>query len=40
MRAAGKLGDQHKIPRVTNDRAVADALLAAAAGRDREPIVS
>ena len=30
MRAAGKLGDQHKVPRATNDRAVAEALLAAA----------
>jgi hypothetical protein len=29
MRAAGKLGDQHKVPRVTNDRAVADGLMAA-----------
>jgi acyl-CoA synthetase (AMP-forming)/AMP-acid ligase II len=27
MRTAGKLGDQHKVPRVTNDRAVAEALL-------------
>jgi hypothetical protein len=27
LRAAGKLGDQHKVPRVTNSRAVADALL-------------
>jgi len=33
MRAGGKLGDQHKVPRVTNDRAVAEALLAAAAGQ-------
>ncbi len=32
MRAAGKLGDQHKVPRVTNSRAIADALLASAAG--------
>jgi len=30
MRAAGKLGDQHKVPRATNDRAVAEAVLAAA----------
>jgi hypothetical protein len=30
MREAGKIGDQHKVPRVTNDRTVADALLAAA----------
>ena len=28
MRAAGKLGDQHKVPRVTNSRVLADALLA------------
>jgi hypothetical protein len=26
MAAAGKLGDQHKVPRVTNDRSIADAL--------------
>jgi hypothetical protein len=30
MRSAGKLGDQHKVPRVTNDRTVADQLLQAA----------
>jgi hypothetical protein len=30
MRAAGKLGDQHKIPRVTNSRVMAEALLAVA----------
>ncbi len=30
MRSAGKLGDQHKVPRATNDRALAEALLAAA----------
>jgi hypothetical protein len=29
MRQAGKLGDQHKVPRVANDRSVAEALLAA-----------
>jgi len=28
MVSAGKLGDQHKVPRVTNGRTVADALLA------------
>jgi hypothetical protein len=28
MRAAGKLGDQHKVPRVTNNRSIADAVLA------------
>jgi hypothetical protein len=32
MRRAGRLGDQHKVPRVTNDRAVAEALLAEGAG--------
>ena len=31
MRGQGKLGDQHKVPRVTNDRALADRLLATAA---------
>jgi GH3 auxin-responsive promoter len=31
MRGQGKLGDQHKVPRVTNSRAVADGLLASAA---------
>ena len=30
MRETGKLGDQHKVPRVTNTRAVAEALLATA----------
>ena len=30
MRAGGKLGDQHKVPRATNDRGIADALLALA----------
>jgi hypothetical protein len=33
MRVDGKLGDQHKVPRVTNDRAVAERLLAAAGPR-------
>jgi hypothetical protein len=33
MRAEGKLGDQHKVPRVTNGRAVAEALHGAAGGR-------
>jgi GH3 auxin-responsive promoter len=32
MREAGKLGDQHKVPRVTNGRDLAEALLAAARG--------
>jgi hypothetical protein len=31
LRAAGKLGDQHKVPRVTNSRTLADALLASVA---------
>ena len=30
MREAGKLGDQHKVPRVTNSRAVAEGVLASA----------
>ncbi|MBI4391170.1 MAG: GH3 auxin-responsive promoter family protein [candidate division NC10 bacterium] len=34
MREAGKLGDQHKVPRVTNSRSIADAVLAAASTRD------
>jgi hypothetical protein len=28
MRTAGRLGDQHKVARVTNDRTIANALLA------------
>jgi hypothetical protein len=28
MRESGKLGDQHKVPRVTNDRVIAEGLLA------------
>jgi hypothetical protein len=35
MRETGKLGDQHKVPRATNDRALAEALLAAAGGAAR-----
>jgi hypothetical protein len=30
MRGAGRLGDQHKVPRVTNDRRLAEALLESA----------
>jgi hypothetical protein len=37
MRAEGKLGDQHKVPRVTNDRTLADRLLASAALAARGP---
>ncbi len=40
MREAGKLGDQHKVPRVTNDRALADALLAAAGAVPRLSVPS
>ena len=40
MRAAGKLGDQHKVPRVLNDRAIVEALLAGIDTRDREPVHS
>jgi hypothetical protein len=32
MRATGKLGDQHKVPRVTNDRAIVEGLLETARG--------
>jgi GH3 auxin-responsive promoter len=39
MREAGKLGEQHKVPRVLNDRAVAEALLATVDAREREPLV-
>jgi GH3 auxin-responsive promoter len=39
MRERGKLGDQHKVPRVMNDRAVVEALLAAVGARDGEPLV-
>ena len=40
MREVGKLGDQHKVPRVLNDRAVVEALLAGIDTRDREPVQS
>ena len=36
MASAGKLGDQHKVPRVTNGRALADALMGAS-GRAAGP---
>jgi hypothetical protein len=35
MRGTGRLGDQHKVPRVMNDRGVADALLAHDGGESR-----
>ena len=39
MRERGTLGDQHKVPRVTNDRTIADALLAIVRAHGRqEPI--
>jgi hypothetical protein len=40
MRAGGKLGDQHKVPRVTNSRAMADALLAVIAAGSREAVTA
>ena len=43
MKAHGKLGDQHKVPRVTNDRKVAQGLLALAVDGARplvDPIVA
>jgi hypothetical protein len=39
MRETGKLGDQHKVPRVLNDRAVAEALMARVETREGEPLV-
>jgi hypothetical protein len=39
MRETGKLGDQHKVPRVLNDRALAEALMAAVETHDGEPLV-
>jgi hypothetical protein len=35
MQWSGRVGDQHKVPRVTNDRALASAVLAQADGRIR-----
>ena len=37
MREHGKLGDQHKVPRVTNDRSMAEALLAEASLKEHTP---
>jgi hypothetical protein len=39
MRKAGRLGDQHKVARVTNDRTMADELLAESGLGAREEIV-
>jgi GH3 auxin-responsive promoter len=38
MRAAGTLGDQHKVPRATNTRALAEAVLAEAAVGGSVPV--
>jgi hypothetical protein len=40
MRERGRPGDQRTVPRVTNDRAVADGLLAVVAARGREPLLA
>ena len=40
MRERGKLSDQHRVPRVTNDRVVADGLLGVVAAQGREPLVA
>jgi hypothetical protein len=40
MRERGKLGDQHKVPRVTNDRGIADGLLHVVAALGRAPLVA
>ena len=39
MRECGPLGDQHKVPRVTNDRTVADGRLSVVAVRRQRPLV-
>ncbi|MCI0372290.1 MAG: GH3 auxin-responsive promoter family protein [candidate division NC10 bacterium] len=40
MREAGKLGDQNKLPRVTNTRSVAVGVLTCAAASTREPLAA
>jgi hypothetical protein len=40
MRQRGTLGDQHKIPRVTNDRTIADGLLETVAAQGRQPLIA
>jgi hypothetical protein len=40
MRESGKLGDQAKVPRATNDRALAEALLATARGGARTLVMA
>ena len=37
MRKHGKLGDHHKVPRVTNDRSMAEALLAETSLKEHTP---
>ena len=39
LRERGRLGDQHKVPRVTNDRTVADGLLSVVTARRQEPLL-
>jgi hypothetical protein len=39
MDSVGKLGNQHKVPRVTNDRVLADRRLATAGLSVSEPTV-
>jgi hypothetical protein len=40
LRDRATLGGQHKVPRVTNDRTVADGVLAIATEQHREPLIS
>jgi hypothetical protein len=40
VNARGTAGDPHTVPRVTNDRAVADALLATVSAQGREPLIA
>ena len=40
MRNTGKLGDQHKLPRVTNSRSIAVGVLTCAAASTREPLAA
>ena len=37
---AGRLGDQHKVPRVTNGRSIVEAVLATAAGSTRDAVMA
>ena len=40
MRGLGTFGGQYKVPRVTNDRAIAEAILATVSAQGREPLVA